>query len=33
MWLLDVCMPKQVRALLGEFGIVAHAAEDRGWED
>ena len=31
MWLLDVNMPKQVRGLLGEFGIVAHAADDRGW--
>jgi predicted nuclease of predicted toxin-antitoxin system len=31
MWLLDVNMPKQVRTLLGEFGIVAHAADDRGW--
>jgi hypothetical protein len=31
MWLLDVNMPKQVRALLGEFGISAQAADDRGW--
>jgi hypothetical protein len=31
MWLLDVNMPKQVRGFLWEFGIVAHAADDRGW--
>jgi hypothetical protein len=31
MWLLDLNMPKQVRELLGEFGIVAHAADDWGW--
>jgi hypothetical protein len=26
-----VNMPKQARTLLGEFGIIAHAADDRGW--
>jgi len=31
MLLLDVNMPKQVRALLGELGIVAHTEEDRAW--
>ena len=31
MWVLDMDMPKQVRALLGEFGIVEYAADNRGW--
>ena len=31
MWLLDVNMPKKVGSLLGEFGIEAHSADDRGW--
>ena len=31
MWLLDVNLPKKVGAFLGEFGIEAHCAGDRGW--
>jgi hypothetical protein len=31
MWLLDVNMPKKIGVLLGELGVVAHTAEDRGW--
>ena len=31
MWLLDVNLPKKVGGLLGEFGIDAHCADDRGW--
>lgn len=31
MWLLDVNMPKRVASLLGEFGIKADSADDRGW--
>jgi hypothetical protein len=31
MWLLDVNMPKQLGALLGEYGIEAKAADDSGW--
>ena len=31
MRLLDVNMPRRVASLLGEFGISAHSAEDRGW--
>jgi hypothetical protein len=31
MWLLDVNLPKKVGGLLGEFGIEAHCADDRGW--
>lgn len=31
MWLLDVNLPKKVGGLLGEFGIEAHCAGDRGW--
>jgi hypothetical protein len=31
MWLLDVNLPKKLSGLLGEFGIVAHCAGDRGW--
>ena len=31
MWLLDVNLPKKVCGLLGEFGIEAHCADDRGW--
>jgi hypothetical protein len=31
MWLLDVNLPKKVCGLLGEFGIEAHRADDRGW--
>ena len=31
MWLLDVNLPKKIGALLGEFGIEAHCADDRGW--
>ena len=31
MWLLDVNMPKKVGPLLGELGIEAHSADDKGW--
>jgi hypothetical protein len=31
MWLLDVNMPKQLGALLSEYGIEAKAADDGGW--
>ena len=31
MWLLDVNLPKKIGGLLGEFGIEAHSADDRGW--
>jgi predicted nuclease of predicted toxin-antitoxin system len=31
MWLLDVNMPKKVGPILGEFGIEAHSADDKGW--
>ena len=31
MWLLDVNMPKKLGSLLGERGIEAHSADDRGW--
>jgi len=31
MWLLDVNMPKKIGPLLGELGIEAHSADDRGW--
>jgi hypothetical protein len=31
MCLLDVNMPKKVASLLGEFGIKADSADDRGW--
>jgi hypothetical protein len=31
MWLLDVNLPKKIRALLRELGIEAHCAGDRGW--
>ena len=31
MWLLDVNMPKKVGSVLGEFGIKAQSADDRGW--
>jgi len=31
MWLLDVNMPKKVAPLLGEFGIKADSADERGW--
>jgi hypothetical protein len=30
MWLLDVNLPKKIGGLLGEFGIEAHCAGDRG---
>jgi hypothetical protein len=31
MWLRDVNMPKKVAPLLGEFGIKADSADERGW--
>lgn len=31
MWLLNVNIPKKVGSLLGELGIEAHSADDRGW--
>ena len=31
MWLLDVNIPKKVALLVGEFGIKADSAGDRGW--
>lgn len=31
MWLLDVNMPKKVASVLGEFGIEAESADDKGW--
>ncbi|MBK5293426.1 MAG: DUF5615 family PIN-like protein [Acidobacteriia bacterium] len=31
MWLLDVNLPKKIGGLLGEFGIEAHSAGERGW--
>jgi Domain of unknown function (DUF5615) len=31
MWLLDVNLPKKIAGLLGEFGITAESADDRGW--
>jgi len=31
MWLLDVNMPRQLNGLLGEFGISAETANNRGW--
>ena len=31
MWLLDVNLPKKIVGLLGEFGIEAQTADDRGW--
>ena len=31
MWLLDVNLPKKLSPLLGEFGIDAQCADDRGW--
>src|ERR1035441_8746073 len=33
MWLLDGNVPKKIGGLLGEFGIEAHSAVDRGWGD
>ena len=30
-WLLDVNMPKQVKGLLGELGMPAETANERGW--
>jgi len=33
MWLLDVNVPKRLVGVLGEFGIEAHSAESRGWDD
>jgi hypothetical protein len=32
MWLLDVNLPRKISGLLGELGIEAHCAGDRGWE-
>jgi predicted nuclease of predicted toxin-antitoxin system len=31
MWLLDVNTPKKLGGLLGNHGIEAHSADDRGW--
>ncbi|HYA40660.1 MAG TPA: DUF5615 family PIN-like protein [Syntrophobacteraceae bacterium] len=31
MWLLDVNMPRQLRALLADLGITAETANARGW--
>jgi hypothetical protein len=31
MWLLDVNMPRQLKALLADLGITADTANDRGW--
>lgn len=33
MSLLDVNLPKKFGQLLGEFGIDAHNADDRGWSN
>jgi predicted nuclease of predicted toxin-antitoxin system len=33
MWLLDVNVPKQLVAVLGELGRQAESAESRGWSD
>ncbi len=31
MWLLDVNLPKKIGGFLGELGIEACSADDRGW--
>ena len=31
MWQLDVNMPRKAAAVLGAYGIEAHATESRGW--
>lgn len=31
MWLLDVNIPRQLKALLSELGIPSETATERGW--